>query len=217
LVAHKVGTAVIAVSVVYQMIAHTVGAAALLPLRILALDEYRDRIETALISLDSVGSLKNRDLIIVNPPDTMFVWHLAEIREHHGKSVPKHVRVLCSSLVAMNLERTDDNTIVVMPQQPFIKSALADLYRSTDLHTAWRRSLTGVDIEVSEVSSKGNPNRIVFTCDRALESADLAWVEWRDDEFVPFTPPRPGTTLKIPARLSHNWFVLDPVRAALGL
>lgn len=216
-VAHKVGMAAIAGSVTFQLIAHSVGAAALLPLRILALDEYRGRIETALISLDRVGALENRDLIIVNPPDTMFVWHLTEIREHHGKSVPKHVRVLCSSLVSMSLERTDDNSITVRPQQPFIKSALANLYRSTDLHTGWKRSLTGVDVEVSSVSLGGGPTRIEFTFDRALESADLAWVEWEDGEFVPFTPPDPGTTLNIPARLSHNWFVLDPIRAALGL
>ncbi len=216
LVAHQFGMAVIAFSVVYQLIAHTVGAAVLLPLRILALDEYRNRIETALVSLDSVGSLQNRDLIIVNPPDTMFVWHLAEIREHFGSSVPTHVRILGSSLVPLNLERTDENTLVVMPQQKFIRNALADMYRNTNLPSGWQRSLSGVDIEVSDVSAEGDPNRIVFTFDHHLESDDLAWVEWKDGKFVPFTPPRPGTTLKIPARLSHNWFVLDPIRAVFS-
>ncbi|MCP4788047.1 MAG: hypothetical protein GY903_12675 [Fuerstiella sp.] len=201
---------------VYLLLAHIVGSCFLLPFRIFASNEHRKAIESAVANLDDAGPIDDSDLVILNPPDTMFTWHLAKIRRGLGQPVPRNVRVLCSALVPVIVVRTDDRTLVVRPQQPFLRSGLSDLYRSTPLSAGWHRSLTGIDIDVEAVSSEGDPTEIKYTFDRPLEAENLTWLQWQGDRFVRFTPPPTGAPLNIAAQVDPMWIAVNPLRSLLG-
>lgn len=199
------------------VILHLLTPSWLLPLRIAAFDKLGQRLESAATSRALARSLESRQLILVNPPDAFHGWHLPAVRRHHGLSNPDQVRVLASGLVPLQLDRVDDTTLVVRPKAPFLDRALSDLYRSKPLRVGWQRRLTGVDIEILEASPSGDPLAIQFRFDRRLESDDLVWMEWRDNQFVDLQLPSVGETLEIPARIESSWFSLGAMRAVLGV
>lgn len=85
---------------------------------------------------------------------------------------------------------------------------LTQLYRGrNDPFTPGDRvTLEGLDIEVTQVTADGRPLVVVFTFEKPLDSPDLCWVMFKDDRFVPFTPPATdGAEVDIaPARSSFE-------------
>jgi hypothetical protein len=48
------------------------------------------------------------------------------------------------------------------------------------------------------LTDDGRPQRVRFELERALEDPSYVWLVWRDQGFVPFTPPPLHGALTIP-------------------
>jgi hypothetical protein len=201
---------------IYLLTVHTVAASVLFPFRILIFEQHRTTIETAALSLDDVGPLNGRDLIIVNPPDCMFTWHLSKIRSHYGRPNAEHMRILCTGLTSLELERPDDNTLIFRPGGPFVKTGLSDIYRNSPFEAGWHRELSGVTVDVTQVTAGGDAEEVIFSFDKPLESDDLVWVEWKEGRYVPFTLPATGTSISIPAQVTNFWTIEQAFQKLFG-
>ncbi len=196
---------------------HLVLAPWLLPLRMAGYAELSRRMESAAISPAFDRPVEPQQVILVNPPDTFYGWHLGAIRRHHGLSTPRHMRILGIALVPLHLERVDDRTLIVRPQAPFMQRAFAGLYRVDPLTDGWQRRLSGVEVTILEASPAGEPLAVEFRFDSKLESNELLWVEWRDNQFIELELPRVSETLEIPARIGPLWFSLGTMGTVLGI
>jgi hypothetical protein len=83
--------------------------------------------------------------------------------------------------------------------------ALSATERLTSDHTSpWapgaRVQLTGLTIEVVDVTSDGRPQTVDFVFDRALDGTSLRFTEWNGDTLVPFDVPPVGTWRRMEAR-----------------
>jgi len=58
-----------------------------------------------------------------------------------------------------------------------------------------RVELTGMTVEITAMGNNGKPREAAFTFDVGLEDSSLRWLQFKDGEFVPFTPPAVGETV----------------------
>jgi hypothetical protein len=57
--------------------------------------------------------------------------------------------------------------------------------------------LTGLTVEVAEVTNDGRPVDALFRFDVPLEDPSLRWIVFKDMAYAPFTPPAIGETVQV--------------------
>ncbi len=144
-------------------------------------------------------SVEQQDLIIVNAPSIGYAIYMPIIWELAGQPVPRHTRVLAPGVPPVALRRLDDRTLAVRPQATFICWRFDHLFRSerNPMHVGQHVQLTGLDIEVTEITPDGRAAEAVFRFAVPLEDPSLRWLWWKDGEFIPFTPPAVGQTVNL--------------------
>ena len=62
--------------------------------------------------------------------------------------------------------------------------------------------LSGMTVEIADLTPDGRPAEAVFRFDKPLESSSLRWLCFRGNHFEPFMPPPIGqeTTIKFDGR-----------------
>ena len=142
---------------------------------------------------------EKQDIIIVNPPSAFHVAYLPLLREMNGMSVPRHTRVLASGMDSLEIERTDERTLVIRPRTGFLAWRLDHLFRDPRhrMRLGERVELTGMTVEISELTPDGRPAEAVFRFDVPLEDRSLRWFAWSDGDYVPFTPPPVGGSVAL--------------------
>jgi hypothetical protein len=143
-------------------------------------------------------SVEHQDLIIVNAPSIGYAHYMPIIWELDGRPVPRHTRVLAPGVPPVTLRRLDDRTLSVRPEATFICWRFDHLFRSerNPMHVGQRVELTGLSIEVTKVTPDGRAAEAVFRFAVPLEDPSLRWLQWKDGEFIPFTPPTVGQTVE---------------------
>ena len=63
----------------------------------------------------------------------------------------------------------------------------------------YRVDLTGVGIQVVEMTDDGRPQQVEFTFERELEDDSLRWVRYVDGIYVPFEVPAVGERTRLDA------------------
>jgi hypothetical protein len=140
--------------------------------------------------LDS--SVKNRDLVIVNPPVAFFFLINTLVWESNNQPMPRHLRILTSSLFRpVKVYRWDAKTLVVQPEYGYCTFILDALFRDKQhpFSVGDRVELTGMTVEILKLTSDGRPAEAAFTFAVPLEDSSLQWLQYKDGSFVPFTPP----------------------------
>ena len=61
-----------------------------------------------------------------------------------------------------------------------------------------RVELTGMTVEITELSDDGRVMEASFRFAVRLEDSSLRWLIWKDDHFEPFVPPAIGEVLRFP-------------------
>ncbi len=152
-------------------------------------------------------AVETQDLIIVNAPSVMHAMYLSVQRELAGQPVPRHTRVLAPALPAISVHRTDERTLVIRPEKSFIAWEFDHLFRSKrrPMSVGQRVRLTGLTIEVTKLTPDLRPAEAVFQFAVPLEDRSLRWLEWKDGEFVSFTPPRIGETIELRPKRPALW------------
>lgn len=153
--------------------------------------------------------LRERDLVVVNPPASFGLLHTPLIWAAEGGPMPRHFRVLTSSCAGpVEVRRIDTNTLGVCPQPGYLWMKLDRLWPGRQTFPVGRQiKLTGMTAEILSTTADGRPAEVAFRFDVPLEDQSLRWLQWRAGEFVPFIPPPVGESRVLPASL---WELLRP-------
>jgi hypothetical protein len=146
-------------------------------------------------------SVKNQDLIIVNPPIAFLMFQSPMMWECNNQPLPRHLRILASSLFQpVEIYRPDANTLVIRPAYGFYAYVLDALFRNkkNPFSVGDRVELTGLTIEIREITNDGRPTEAAFIFSVVLEDPSLRWVQHKDGAFVTFTPPAVGQKVVLP-------------------
>lgn len=160
---------------------------------------------TAADALDA--SVEGRDLIVVNSPLVFFTHFIPAACEAHHRSMPRRLRVLAPAIPSVTIHRPDDRTLVIRPADGFLSYIFDRLFRDggAPMHLHDRVELTGLTIEMTEITPDARPAEATFRFDVPLEDPGLAWLQWKDDRFQPFTPPPVGVTIELHAEMPSPW------------
>ena len=161
---------------------------------------------------DDIGE---HNVIMVNDP-SMLSGVMPFDRAYHRLPLPKAVRVLTVASVSITVSRADDATLV-------LTAPGGDLFDCPDLgashlcyvfknaneflfgRVAWKQGdrVTNslFDVNVLEISAKGQPRSVAFHFHQPLESADNTWlwIDWPHWSLDRFILPHVGQTITIPA------------------
>jgi hypothetical protein len=146
-------------------------------------------------------SIVNQDLIIVNPPIVFLMLESTMIWECNNQAMPRHIRYLTSGyLQPVEVYRPDAKTLIVKPSFGFYPYVLDSLFRNEDNPFSVGDSveLTGMTVEIRELTSSGNVAKAAFIFSVDLEDPSLRWLQHKDNAFVPFTPPAIGQKVILP-------------------
>jgi hypothetical protein len=150
-------------------------------------------------------SVTNQDLIVVNAPAVVETGYLPIIRRITGEPVPRRVRALAAGLPALQISRPDARTLLVRPEEGFLKWKFDYLFRDArfPFHVGEHITLTGLDIEITEMLPDGRAAEARFEFGVPLEDASLRWLQWDRGEFVPYVPPPIGATIDLRPTLAQ--------------
>jgi hypothetical protein len=169
----------------------------------------------------------DQELILVNPPDVMYLSYLPYFLIQDGAELPGRIRILSSTLGDTLARRTGTNTLTLVSQDgPLIPARPRtsdlpcgapfrhDLYKGRMIGTAFRAevlrfepgrrtALPGMTVVVDRVDDRGRPTEATFTFERSLDAPRYRWVFWdcAQGRYAPFTPPRVGEERRIPGPL----------------
>jgi hypothetical protein len=145
--------------------------------------------------------IENQDLVVVNPPSVFLAMTCLPAWASEGKPLPAHMRILASSLFhPVEVRRIDERTITVCPCGGYLVNIFDKLFRG-DQHgfsVGDRIELTGMTVEVMELTEKGLPVEAAFTFNVGLEDASLRWLQCQNGRYVTFFPPDVGQSVEIP-------------------
>lgn len=147
--------------------------------------------------------VEQQDVIIVNAPSAAHALYLSAMRALDDKPVPRRTRVLAPAVPYVDVHRRDARTLEVRPAGGWMRFVFDRLFRDdrNPMHVGEKVQLTGMEVEVTGLTSDGRPAEAVFTFDVPLEDESLRWLRYRDGAFVPWTPPAVGETV----RLEGKW------------
>ncbi|MHC4641202.1 MAG: hypothetical protein ACYS32_06110 [Planctomycetota bacterium] len=145
-------------------------------------------------------SIENQDLVVVNPPSTFLVTCLPAWAAE-GKPLPAHMRILASSQFGpVEVKRIDERTITVRPRGGYLVTVLDRLFRDDQdpFSVGEKIELTGMTVEVTELTDNGRPAEAAFSFSVGLEDASLRWLQYKEGRYVPFHPPAVGQSVELP-------------------
>jgi hypothetical protein len=176
-------------------------------------------------ALDAVlldPSVRDETVIFVNPPVHFFTTFLSAMRFGTARPVPLRWRCLAPGIYPVTLKRLGervvsarvDGGIVETPgtwfeggrevSPPFRWAYLAQHLnhfvrpRGEPMLVGERLVLTGVTVEVLEVTPDGRPVEVSFTFDTALDQG-LVWLQWEGHGYTALRLPAVGTSVSLPA------------------
>ncbi len=146
-------------------------------------------------------SIQNQDLVVVNPPSVFLALTCLPAWASEGKPLPRHMRILASSQFhPVQVHRIDEKTITVRPQGGYLVTVFDRLFRD-DKHgfsAGQKIELTGMTVEITELTDNGRPAEAAFTFSVGLEDTSLHWLQYKKGEYIPFSPPAIGQGVELP-------------------
>ncbi len=145
--------------------------------------------------------VKNQDLVVVNPPNSsVMMFSLLEMAARN-EPMPRHTRVLAACLLQpVFVHRTGDRTLVVRPNWGYQASPderlLWDSAYSQKVGDTFR--VTGMTARIIRMTRDGRPLTVEFRFAVPLEDKSLRWLQWKDNRFIPFAPPKVGELITLP-------------------
>jgi hypothetical protein len=148
-------------------------------------------------------ALARKRVVLVNAPDPFLAYYMVAMRLTAGRVAPASMLVLAGGQRAVDVERTDERTVVVREDRGFYRHGMELMTRSllAPLPEGSRVPLTGVTVEVTRAGADGVPTEAAFHFARPLEDEGLQWMTWRGRALVPFELPRVGEKRHIDAQV----------------
>jgi hypothetical protein len=167
-------------------------------------------------------SVPEQTAILVNPPACFFTSFLSAMRFRTARPVPLRWRCLAPGIYPVTLKRLGERAISARVEgglvqtpgtwfdgarevtPPFRWAYLAQHLnhfmrpRGERMAPGDRLALTGVTVEVLEVTEDGRPREVSFTFDTALDQG-LVWLQWDGRGYSPLALPAVGASVTLPA------------------
>jgi hypothetical protein len=109
---------------------------------------------------------------------------------------------MASGLRAVDLERTDEHTVVVRVDRGFYRTGTELITRteSVPMHVGSRLVLTGVTVEVLATAPDGVTTEASFRFAEPCDSDAYLWEQWNGTKLVAMRPPAVGEHVTLPAQ-----------------
>ncbi|HEX6239368.1 MAG TPA: hypothetical protein VFZ61_00690 [Polyangiales bacterium] len=175
-------------------------APAFLTVRARDIELTRNLLEFADRSIPRGPEIQRDTLIMVNPPLSALALYFPIYRAAAGTPLPGHFRALATSETDLTIERVDDRSLKLRPEGGFLANLAQRVFRSADrkLPLGSRVRLSDMEFEVTQLTVDERPAEVLVRFDRSLEDPSLRWVRWGEYDYVPFTLPAPGASVRLP-------------------
>ena len=168
---------------------------------------------TRLVDVNVSLSPGNQNVIVVNAPFPPALTPFYKI--YYNQPLPKTLRALTPSCVALQVTRTDDKTLVIksVPANIFSSDQNSPMHFS-HLCIAFNNlflgdqsfkkgdefALRNLKIEVLAVDDRGLPTEVAFHFDVSLNDPNLYWLQfnWSTFSYDRFDVPQIGQTISVP-------------------
>lgn len=186
----------------YFLLCHLLFAVPMFHVMARQLSMVEELLERLAEGLDGDSGLPTARVVLLNAPDGTFMSYVGLLRHVTGRPTPYAITPLALGTRGLTVARTKENTLRVRQDGGF---ALSPTERFTSNHEVrWhagsRVHLTGLTIQVVQVTSDGRPQTVDFIFDHALADSSLRFKEWDGDTLVPFVVPEVGAWRRIEAR-----------------
>jgi hypothetical protein len=164
-----------------------------------AMHDVRMMLERADRTVPSTESIRERDVIFINPPQDPIVIFSPQRRALLGIPRPHTQRWLATGLTEIRVTRVDERTLELEPRAGFVREQTERVARgSRPFDVGQRIDLPGMHVRVMALTADGRPQRARFTFDFPLEDARYVWRVWLDENFVAFQPPPVSASVIVP-------------------
>lgn len=151
-------------------------------------------IDQPALSVTDSPTIENETWIIINPPVSLFTFHMPAVRIEHGLHAPKALQPLASGLSGFTITREDERTLVVHPQNGYFATSFERLLRGES-----QPLLAGETIEtnaftatVLSLTPDNRPAEVRFRFTAPLEDEVFRFLQWKNNQLVLFDAPAIG-------------------------
>jgi hypothetical protein len=160
----------------------------------------------------------DKNMIAVNAPCAMILSYGPYAKAYYHQPPPPTLRALVPGCTRLEVERTDDRTLVIRSRTNSLFSCddvgafhIAYAFSAANMaighphcRTGDHYELTGVTVDVLAADARAEATAVAFRFDRPLEAPDLYWMQfrWATFSYEPFAVPAIGqrVTLDGPRR-----------------
>lgn len=180
---------------------HLVLAPLLLPARALQPLTMAASTDDAFRSLDRLGDLSGKTVVIVSAPQFNYATYTLFTRRVLGLSTPNRATALATGLNATTVTRVDDRTLRLVADEGFLTAALDRVFHHPGhrFEAGQTVSLSDLSIEIIRVSDVGDPIELECTFEHSLNDPSLLFTAWSAEGYVPFELPAVGESAEIAA------------------
>ena len=99
----------------------------------------------------------------------------------------------------MTISRLDERTLAIRPARGYLDHVMDRLFRTERraLVLGEQVKLSGMTVEITDLTPDGRPAEAVFRFDEPLDSPSLRWLCFRGNSFETFVPPPVGQEITI--------------------
>jgi hypothetical protein len=181
----------------YLVLIRCVLSPLLMPVNSYAMKAFGDPMTRAIKALPEENAMAARDLILVNPPDSLSPGLIWSVRMLEGRTLPRGLKMLSGGSVPVEIYREDLFTLRVRLQGGLFKDMFSQLFRSQQddpITLNEEFQVRRMSATVTKLGKNG-PEEIVYRFSFPLESPEFKWLQWKDRTYVDFVPPAVGQTV----------------------
>jgi hypothetical protein len=155
-------------------------------------------------SLDRMGDLTDRTLVIVNAPDVLFPWWTSAFRSGTGHSFPAWLRVLGDAHGAVEVSRVDERSLRLRAAKGFAGPVFGETVTNPrePMVVGFTHTTSDLAIVVRELTEDGRPSEIDCRFVTALDDGERLFAIWTKDGYRPFELPPIGAQ---PVTVEVSW------------
>lgn len=187
-------------TVIFLVLIHLCAAPLLLPLRSLTGVQLAAAMEAAGRSLPDHDGLRDQTLVVVSAPADGMVAYMPPERAARGLPRPKRLRLLASSVAAVQVRRLDAFTLRIRPLNGYYSSEIERMVRglSEPMAPGTTVALSDMTVTVTAVTDDGRAAEADFRFRVPLEDPSLLWMRWQGAALAAYVPPGIGESHTLP-------------------
>ena len=162
------------------------------------------RMEAASESVPDDAGLGRRDLILVNPTDSVYLTtSIFTMRWADGRTAPRRIRVLSHGSTDVRVARVGETALLVEPVEGLFPDPFSRYHRSRErpFQVGDVVELSDLRVEVLAVDRDGGgPSSIRYEFSEHLEAERYLWLLWNGNRYEEWAPPAVGGDVVLPSR-----------------